>query len=116
MTTTTAAPTQQTSEAKTKHTPGPWAQEWHEAHVDGCTRPALQARIVAGPRNMTVVACPFGNGEENWKANARLIAQAPAMFDVLVKLAGNGGCDAEGLGWAIADARAILAAIDGSES
>lgn len=66
--------------------------EWDLHQVNGCTDPVRQCRIVAGERNMTVVAAPFGNGLENWEANARLIASAP---DLLADLAKSRASEAE---------------------
>lgn len=64
---------------KTKHTPGPW-------EVDSCGDPL----IVNGPEHgdasivailATDAANAWGYGEEETRANARLIAAAPDLLD-----------------------------------
>jgi hypothetical protein len=93
-----AMATTKRSEAKrvTRFTPGPW-EHVAQANVIRSTR----AGFVADANNMTI-------------ADARLISQAPAMADALrAYVAWQLG---KGKRPNIEDARAILAAIDGSES
>lgn len=56
-----------------KHTPGPW-------HI--------QHRTIVGPggENWGPIATVAGNARLDNEANARLIAAAPEMFDVLIAL------------------------------
>jgi hypothetical protein len=106
----TAAKSSETKRAQ--HTPGPWTAEleWrpegnggHEVYcVRAAKRGATRTRIVDL------------DGRDD--ADARLIAQAPAMYDLIQKLAAWHLVDDDGEEAAVAAARAILAAIDGSES
>lgn len=80
----------------TTHSPGPWTIEGHfdpegigfgmgyieiggrvVCTADGATQEASVARVI----------CAGGNGRPEDKANARLIAAAPALFDALEGLA-----------------------------
>ena len=61
-----------------RHTPGPWVIN---RLIDGDGKPyttCYQAHIDIGP---CMIWCPIGHSEQ--EANARLIAAAPEMFDLL---------------------------------
>lgn len=58
---------------KEKFTPGPWA---------ACTDDGWEG-VVHSPEGRTVATCPW---DERAKADARLIAQAPALLDALCDL------------------------------
>ena len=62
------------TESKTKHTPGPWRPVWD--YTSGV--------VIRGPKtdNASVLVAELSNVVER-EANARLIAQAPAMVEVL---------------------------------
>jgi len=63
---------------KAKHTPGPW-QVTHEDPTQVCDADG-------GVRGCSPIAyCTVGTRAER-KANAKLIAEAPVMFDLLVRL------------------------------
>lgn len=109
-----------------KHTPGPWHVGVRQAH-----------RIIYDTKGWAVADATVYHGKEShdeMMANARLIAEAPAMLEALrafVESAEEGGmcsvCGAEPRGdkrigtfiprcpsWCVAEsARAILARIDG---
>jgi hypothetical protein len=90
-----------------KFTNGPWEIE------EDCPMPNNQRWIIIkkGPHGISKEFITGGIFDE---ANARLIAQAPAMYELLVKMV----AEEEGIGEGISDAsvqemRKILAAIDG---
>jgi hypothetical protein len=82
------------------HTPGPWV-----ARKDGTVQPY--------PGTGSIAACSLRGDHQTMIANARLIAEAPAMLaalrDLLVALEarGAGGCSMD-------NARAIIARIEGA--
>ena len=64
-----------------KHTPGPWKMDDDCAEVGG-----LEYRVVSGT-GYEVVALVQGDDETyEREANARLIAEAPAMREALIKI------------------------------
>jgi hypothetical protein len=90
------------------HTPGPW-------HVDGSSVTGADGHRVADVRDSV-----YAKGvTRDRDANARLIAEAPAMLDVLRAFVDTLGPDDHvgcvgTLGCSFNDARAILARIDGA--
>lgn len=105
-----------------KHTPGPWefvpAGEWYVG--SGC---GVRAKTPEGPGFPTPNAtgyygmcCPPPHGRQNkteQEANARLIAAAPEMLELIREVAKASGFAPEGVSYAPRDtARAILARID----
>ena len=62
---------------ETKHTPGPWALDWNVARIDVFSADA--ATLVATVRRSTLSQAI----DEAARANARLIAAAPGLYDAL---------------------------------
>lgn len=69
-----------------QHTPGPWTQPMRYSPEHGHEIPS--GSIEAGDGR--IVACLDGFTEREWAANARLIAQAPAMLGLLRQYAALG--------------------------
>jgi hypothetical protein len=71
------------------HTPGPWVAVDYEGHKHD----NAWAGSIASESGDVVYDGPFsfwalkGNGHQQAKANARLIAAAPQMFDILAGIA-----------------------------
>lgn len=108
-----------TSGAKTGHTPGPW-RVWPRND-----RGARRGHIPVGPEHAGASSAPVevnglysgDDGEGDAESNARLIAQAPAMYEALKRLVlardiiAGGEVDA-----LTVEAVRILAAIEGGQS
>ena len=67
-----------TTKTKVEHTPGPWS-----VCQDSLSFPALLVR--AKQCDKAIADCDYQDGEEG-QANARLIAAAPELLEVLVSL------------------------------
>lgn len=102
-----------------QHTPGPWEANRSDIGVIGISRPLPD--WPAGFHDKIAECVMVRNREEN-SANARLIAEAPAMLillaeaisrvDDLVNTLGKGIIEVEDLAAWSDDVRAILARID----
>ena len=89
-----------------KHTPGPWWIDWNVSRLDIFSSDA--ATLVA-----TIRRFPLSEGiDETARANARLIAIAPEMYDYISSAASNGCADAQRL-IAMIDKAAIKAVEEG---
>jgi len=101
----------------TQHTPGPWTVQHltkglggHRGYAD------WQVYVIRSRQNVALAEVGHIDRYESERipANARLIAQAPAMWEVLHDLtalyAASPGCDPH----FVIKARAVLAACDGS--
>ena len=65
--------------AKSRHTPGPWTYNENSANR------------VTGPTGATIAATYGGTvGTQEQVSNTRLIANAPTMYEYVVKLAAEG--------------------------
>jgi hypothetical protein len=102
---TTCAPRRTSMRTNAKHTPGPWACTTHHG------KPAVNA-----PDSMGMIVAVVGFADPTVQAeseaNARLIAKAPEMRQLVeqaIDLPESGGA-----AW-LNRARALLAAIDGAE-
>ena len=64
---------------KNQHTPGPWQQSARQPYsvIGTCARD---------------ICMILDSGSDIQKANARLIAASPRMFDLIAKIAATGGC------------------------
>jgi hypothetical protein len=93
---------------KTKHTPGPW--DVHETSV------GLEIHPISDINGLIVIADVQGTQQN--RANANLIAQAPAMAELLKRMAEQilklGLHHGDGLMMAVNEAKHILAEIDGA--
>lgn len=97
-----------TTQARTGHTPGPWRAECHR-NGGATIYPAHDPHNERG----AIAALTFGT-QPQIKADARLIAEAPAMLALLRKIADQ-TCDHNaGEFCPRSDARAILARVDGA--
>jgi hypothetical protein len=89
----------ETIEKRAGFTPGPW-----KVGNYNCIMGTIFSVAVA-------IDLP-GQDEKEKQANARLIAQAPAMYDMLVKISQGNGYDTLTLAM---EARELLAKVDGGE-
>ena len=101
-------------ETMTQHTPGPWATATVNA---GHPNPSVTALGIVGADNTVVARIPaeYKKTHAIWPlaaANARLIAQAPAMLEIIRALVSSPAMvdNDEPL---MQDARAILRAVEG---
>jgi len=98
--------------SETRFTPGPW---WEES--DTYQVPRIWARFPDG--SPCDVACAEGDGSipfEERRANARLIAAAPELYEALKKALDQSGCDGDLCAYAWHDeARAAIAKAEGKE-
>lgn len=69
---------------RVQHTPGPW---FAVDNLKGDGNPA-RVTVRVPPHGQTVVAQCYG-ADSDAEANARLIAQAPAMYDELQRMKGS---------------------------
>ena len=104
-----------TKEKHATHTPGPWhAFEQNASNPNSKGLFEIDANHPSGNRQ-TVAVTPFaGDGHELW-ANARLIAQSPAMYDLLCKISNSELGDVETAIQITLDAREVLAKVEGGE-
>ena len=84
-------------------TQGPWTSDWVG------TKPNGSAVVWLGENTNKRIAV-IGTGRD--EANARLIANSPAMYDMLVKISQGNGYDTLTLAM---EARELLAKVDGGE-
>lgn len=78
-----------------KHTPGPWAWHWNKlsnGDADGRVHTAYGNVLSLGMASCIAVS-PRYQTKEQWEADAALIAEAPALLEVLIKLSN------EAAGW-----------------
>lgn len=104
----------------TKHTPGPWRlEEWH---YKGHPRLTIHTNedAIAQTLDLWRPNCTLEQAEQENLANARLIAEAPAMREFIGAFAETpteteqpGRWTSDAMDQIIARARAILARIDG---
>jgi hypothetical protein len=97
--------------SKSKFTPGPW----YTIHPES-------GEVAHEKTGNTIARCVWAINDMDYSANARLIAEAPSMYDALRALFANctmvhtvwgDGCNQKEADEAIASARAILARIEG---
>ena len=84
-------------ETATKHTPGPW-ELVVENDPRGQPSPmyrGLIAFVESSPDRRLAIVDPIGNtvSHEDWLANARLIAAAPALLEALEAMVDNANWD-----------------------
>ena len=92
-----------TIEKRAGFTQGPWTSDWVG------TKPNGSAVVWLGENTNKRIAV-IGTGRD--EANARLIANSPAMYDMLVKISQGNGYDTLTLAM---EARELLANVDGGE-
>ena len=92
-----------TIEKRAGFTQGPWTSDWVG------TKPNGSAVVWLGENTNKRIAV-IGTGRD--EANARLIANSPAMYDMLVKISQGNGYDTLTLAM---EARELLAKVDGGE-
>lgn len=96
-------PTQSTTDRKVRHTPGPW---FHAPLSDD----------IISRRGVPVAAPPDGYDEDQWKANAAVIAAAPDMvvaLEMFIEDHDRSGRFCAGLNAAYAVAREVVAKAKG---
>ena len=89
---------------KPAFTPGPWESE-------DCTPGDSKGLCFAVKSKHTIVARTT-DGWDEARANARLIASAPEMYELLVRISQGNGYDSLSLAM---DARELLAKVEGGE-
>ena len=93
-----------TKEKPATFTPGPWV-------IEDCTPGESEGLRFAIESKHTIVARTT-DGWNEARANARLIASAPEMYELLVRISQGNGYDSLSLAM---DARELLAKVEGGE-
>jgi len=100
--------------AAPRHTPGPWRIGYTRAFDADMGEHGHTLNLVIGDRIIPLISAGVGNcpdDYEEWKANARLMAQAPKMLEALNKL--EESIEDWASGWEINKLRALIAEAKG---
>ncbi len=80
----------------TEHTPGPWEWYWR-VNDDNLEADCGVLSDVKSGRARSICRCPRFEAEDQWRANARLIAAAPDLLAALKKIEEHWGGTPEDL-------------------